>query len=302
MNRRIRPITYAEALEAKKYSEENNQNTIDKESKKEEINQIVTSLNTFKISNLPSKGQSYPKNAEIYYTPFSFGEMKFLSGSSLSDVESINFFLNKIQCSFPKEDLTYYDFYFLTVMIKMSTFGEINYNMTFECNKCGHINTIPFSIEDLDFNEIRVPMPISIDLKQPYKDTETDTELSKITFVPISIGRYKKMIEEDVVDDFDIYMANCIKDGKFKERLTLIKDYLNGSDISLLETIDVSLYHGVKDIPMACENKILPEGKSDGDEEVCGREFDIPFHDLAEYISATDELKKSLGQRIHFGV
>ena len=259
--KRLRPVTYAESIVAKEYAEKIEQKV---QPKPQEIAKTGTSLNSVKIDNLPSGGQTYPENAEIYFTPLSFGEMKFLSGSSLSDPENITFFLKKMQATFPVEDLTYYDFYFLSVMIKIATFGEIEYNMTFECIECGHVNKIPFNITDLAFDEIRVPLPIKVDLKEPYKDTETDTERSEVIFAPITIGRYKKMLVEGTSEDYDIYMSNCIKDGSEPERLTLIKEYLNGISVSLLETIDVSLYHGVQDLKMKCENQILTNAEREG--------------------------------------
>ena len=302
MQKRIRPITYAESLQAKEFAEENNQQITEPDKikePKEPINHLVTSNNSVKVNELPSGGSIYPKEAEIYITPFSFGEMKYLSGSILSDPENIEFFLNKIQTSFPKENLTYYDFYFLTVLIKMSTFGDVDYTMTFECPHCNHINKIPFKTSDLEFYDIKVPFPITIDLKTPYINTETGLELLKVSFVPVSVGRYKKMIDDETTDDMDIYIANCIIEGTEEDRIKIIKEYLNGADVNLLETIDVVLFHGVKDLHLQCQNKITPE---DGVEEVCGRIFDLPFRRLSEHISSTSELEESIGQRIHFGL
>ena len=298
--RRRRPVTYAESLRAKEFAENNQKEII--EQKEKEVNHLTTSNSSVQVSELPSGGSVYPKDAQIYITPFSFGEMKYLSGSNLSDPENIEFFLKKIQTSFPKEDLTYYDFYFLTVLVKMSTFGEIDYTMTFECPDCEHLNKIPFTASDLEFYDIKVPFPITIDLKHPYNNTETGLKLLKVSFVPVSIGRYKKMLKEVTTEDFDVYIANCIVEGTEKERIELVKDYLNGTDVNLLETIDTVLFHGVKDIKMSCKNKILPNGDEIGNEEVCGREFDIPFQGITEYVSTTDRCEESLGQRIHFGV
>ena len=302
MKQRMRPVTYAESLEAKEFAEKNDTQIIEQEETEKGIDHFHTSNNTIKITDLPSKGLIYPENAEIYITPFSFGEMKYLSGSNLSDAESINFFLTKIQTTFPKEDLSYYDFYFLTVLIKMSTFGEVEYVMTFACQECGYINKNPFKSSDLEFYDLRVPFPVTIDLKTPYKSTESTLELRKVSFLPVSIGRYKKMLIDGTTDDYDVYIANCIVQGTETERLELVTDYLNGTDVNLLETVDAVLYHGVKDIKMKCKNKILPDGGELGDEEVCGHKVDIPFHDLPEIISSTDECKESIGKRIHFGV
>jgi len=307
MTERLRPITYAESLEAKRIAEENDTMIVPEPKPVIPEGERPSSVNNLIPETLPSGGKAYGEDVEMYYSPLTFGEMKYLSVSTLSDSETINFFLKKIHTSFNTEDLTYFDFYYIVTMIKLATFGELEFNMSYECSSCGALNKAPFSVNDLLFEEIRVPLPITVDLDSTFKSTSTDYEASKINFTPITIGRFKKMVKDGKREDLDLYMANCIVDGAESDRVEIIKEVMNGVSINLLETIDVSLFHGVQSLKFNCKNKLNKEHDEDGKEilgsgEVCGRLHDIPFLDIIEYVSSTDRTKDSLRKRIHFGV
>ncbi len=300
MEKRMRPVTYAESLEAKRYAEENNVKMVEEEKQKAIPTKRPTSVNQLNIIDLPSGGVSYPSESVVYFSPLTFGEMKFLAVSTLADTETIDFFLTKIHTSFDKEDLTYFDFYYITTMVKLSTFGTLEYTMSYECSSCGALNKEPFSLDDLLFEEISVPLPITVDLESPFL-YENGEETSEVSFTPMTIGRFKKMIFDGNREDLDVYMSNCIIGGSEKDRLTIIKEVLNGLNVNLLETIDVSLFHGVQDLRFSCSARINKSGdKPDG--EVCGRLHDIPFPDIIEYIGSTDKSKDSLRKRINFGI
>lgn len=302
MEQRIRPVTYAESLAAKQTEQKMELDLTEKTETPEKPKEKDYNLpkNNWDLGNLPSMGKPYPPESSISFTSLTFGEMKFLSGSTLTDIDTIDFFLSKIEASFPVGDLTYFDFYFLVTMIKLSTFGELEFYMNFECVECGSVNKAPFTANDLEFVDLDVELPVIIDLEKPYKSSHSDLELSKVSFTPISIGRFRKMVQEDKRSDLDLQISNCIKEGTEEERLEIIKRYLNGVNINLLETIDVEFFHGVKDLQFACKHVLSTN--EDGTKEVCGRLHDIPFQDIIEYASATDRTKESLRKRIHFGV
>jgi len=309
MQQRMRPVTYAESLEAKRYAEKLDQPMIpEPELKRDPLptdnRELPPSANSIDPEMLPSGGKTYPLESTIYFSPFTFGEMKFISVSTLSDAETINFFLSKIHTSFPKEKLTYFDFYYISTLIKLATFGELEFTMNYTCLKCGHPNQTLFTLEDIVFEEIRVPLPIVVDLRVPYKSPEDGREITKVEFEPITIGRFKEMVRRGKRDDLDLFMANCIVDGTEKERLGIIKEALVGVDVNLLDTIDVSLFHGVQDLKFKC--KYAPKKETDDGQiivgEVCGFEHHIPFPDIIEYITTSDRTKDTLGERIHFGI
>jgi len=324
MNKRLRPVTYAESLEAKEYAEEN-------EIQQEELTtkpiKEKTSSFGVEVKGLPSGGKSYPEKSTISYIPLSFGEMKYLSKGDLSDLEDIEFFLSKIDSSFDVKLLTYYDFYFITVLIKMATFGDTDYTVTYECYNCGHKNKATFGLTELEFEEIRVPLPVNVEGIRGQGE-----ETLKASFVPTNMKGYTQMLKDGTQDDYDYIMANCVTDdfGTFEEKLKLIKNNMAGLDVNILESIDVSFFHGVKSLEFKCNGvldedgvlieetkaEIKPKGyeevellkstseKSDitVSKEVCGSVHHIPFLDITKYISTEIGIKGTLRDRINFGV
>lgn len=299
MEQRKRAITYGETLQAKEFARVQEELFGNKNIPEKKIDQTSSTISGVKISTLPSGGVIYPDGAEIYFSPMTFGEMKFLSGSSMSDKETVEFFLKKISCTFPVENLTYFDFYYITVLIKMSTFGENDYNIVFECNKCGHVNKKAFKQDEIDFDEIQVEMPVTVDMPDG----------STVTFEPLTVGNYLKMVKRGLAEDYDVYMAYCMKGVDHLTALDIIKNEFSGEMVNILETIDATFYHGVRDLKIKCNHKEMKgtgefdiDGEEISVEEVCGVMHKIPFLTLPEYTITSDRTKESLRNRIHFGI
>lgn len=299
MEQRKRPITYAETLEAKKYAEKLDQPMVENESIDVSA-ESNTSISGVEVKTLPSGGVLYPENCSVYFSPLTFGEMKYLSGSALKDKETIEFFLGKLQTSFDKNELTYFDFFFIVSLLKLATFGETEIDIMYECSKCGATNREKFKQSEIIYEEIRIPFPVSVKTK-----FGLDVEFS-----PMTIGNYLKAVIRGVTEDYDEYMAYCMKGYEsHAEALEVIKKHFNGTDVNILETIDASFYHGIQDILVTCKHKTKVEtGKFDVEgvaitrEEVCGKVHNIPFFTLHEFAITTDRTKESLRSRIHFGV
>ena len=298
MEQRKRPVTYAETLEARKFAENLNRELVEEQEKL--LPKLETTMSSVEVDTLPSHGKIYPDDFTVYFAPLTFGEMKFLSGSALRDKESIEFFMSKITCSIPVEDITYFDFFYLTVLIKLATFGSGDYNIMYECEKCGSDQVTNFDSSQVIFEELRVPFPV----------TAVGSNGETYEFKPMTVGNYLKSTIRKVRDDYDEYMAYCL-DGieTQQERKDIIREYFNGADVSILEIIDASFYHGVQDIQVKCNHtETIKTGEYDVEgveitrEEVCGESHNIPFFTLPEYAIANDELKESIRNRINFGL
>jgi hypothetical protein len=288
MEKRQRPTTYAEALEAKKYAEELQTSISDKEEVVKIDPMVQTSLNAVEVKTLPSQGKLYGDNPTVYFSPLSFGEMKFLSGSTLSDKESVEFFLNKIQTSFNKELLTYFDFYYITVLIKLSTYGEATFKVNYKCPNCKNVVSNSFNTADLNFEEIRCDLPAVI----------TSRNGNKYSFSPMTVYNYLDLIKSGKTTDQDWYMAKQMIDVEPEEAYKIIREELNGIDIKILETLDVMFYHGVENLKLKCTNKV----DGDSSEEVCGFISEMPFQSITNYINSIDSIKESIRDRISYGV
>jgi len=298
MEKRKRPVTYAETLQAKKFAEDLDRKLIDEE--KALLPKLETSMTGIEVDTLPSHGILYPEDFTVYFAPLTFGEMKFLSGSSIQDKESIEFFLSKITTNIDVKDLTYFDFFYITVLIKLATFGIGEYNIVFECSECGNENTGSFSSADVIFEELRVPFPVT---------AEGDSGKS-YEFKPLTVGSYLHLVNRKVEDDWDEYMSYCIQgEETHLAQLETMKKEFKGVSASILEMIDASFYHGVQDIPVKCSHEeIINTGKYDVEgveitrKEVCGKVHNIPFQSLSEFTITTDGCKESIRNRIHFGL
>lgn len=298
MEQRKRPVTYAESLEAKKYAEQLNKDLIAEQEAL--LPKFKTSLTNIEVDTLPSQGKIYPEDFAVYFAPLTFGEMKFLSGSAVRDKESIEFFMSKITCNMPVENLTYFDFFYLTVMIKLATFGTGEYSIIYECSKCGSTQETGFVSSEVIFEELRIPFPV----------TAVGNNGETYEFKPMTVGNYLKSTNRKVKDDYDEYMAYCLVGIETQEeRRKIIREQFNGPSVSILEMIDASFFHGVQDIQVSCKHQeIINTGEFDVEgeeitrEEVCGENHNIPFFALPEYIITKDELKESIRNRVHFGL
>ena len=163
-----------------------------------------------------------------------------------------------------------------------------------------NINKKAFSQDKILFEEIRVPLPVTVDLEDG----------SQASFNPLTVGNYLLMVKRGLEDDYDAYMGYCVMgDMKHSEKVALIQKEFSGQNVNILETIDASFYHGVQDIGVSCEkisDKDSGEVDEDGEviftKEVCGVMHRIPFFSLPEYALTSDSTKESLRSRIHFGV
>lgn len=309
VNQRVRPVTYAEAQAAKEIAREMDTQVIEPKPEPKEIEQGNITLNGIALNELPSGGKAYPDNAKVYYNPLTFGDMKFLSGSNLGVTESMDFFLKHIQTNFDKNDITYFDFYYIVVMIKISTYGTSDYNINFKCSKCNNNIKKEFSVTDLEFEDLKVPLPATIKREKVLEPEEPEY----IHFKPLTIGKYRQLLDSGLSGDYDAYMAAQCSNVEMDKALEIIKEELSGINVNMLESIDELFFHGVRDIEVVCQHRFEPEDFNrddikEGDFidkstwEVCGAPHALPFQSLAGYVSATAKVQESIRDRINFGL
>lgn len=286
---RKRPVTYAEALDALETKQTSDLQETYVAPELPEINQKTnTRIVNHPVNELPSGGKPYNKTFEIGFAPLTFGDVKYLSGSELTEAQSIDFFLSKIHTNGDKGEITFYDFFFIVILIKLSTFGENNYNINFECNKCGHVIKRLISNEDMEFDALEIELPISIKL-------DGEENGPKIDLSPMTISNYRDLVEQGLKDDYDEFIARQITNVSYEEAIVIIKEQMNGVYANLLDSVDVLFYHGTKNYEIVCDG--LTES-----EEVCGANYAIPFRDFPKIASTTDELKEHLRHRINISL
>lgn len=203
--------------------------------------------------DLPSRMLSYPKGAEISYRPYTFGEIKALSQSKLSRGEEIKFILEGIYTSFPKEELSYADMLYITLLRKLSTLSGSKFHVMFKCPQCGHPVSTLLELSSIEFDELNIPvLPIVGDFS--WGETE---------FTVLTVQSYLKLLELGKQED-EVSALALMSNLPFEKAVELFNAAV-GEDARLLTEMDSLTYHGVKERDYQCERKDPP----------CGHEFSV---------------------------
>lgn len=233
------------------------------------------------ITELPSKFLAYPEGSKISYRPYTFGEVKVFNSSKVGLDVNMEFVLKGIECSFDKKDLTLSDFLYIGLLRKLSTFGTSKFSIDFICinKECKEKNTVQFTSEDIDFEELKIPeLPIIFDSLK-----------GELHFAPITVGEYIELVKEGKAEDeFELMIRQCKNLKSVNETREVLYD-LPTSDGLILEQVDVHLYHEIKPFEFKCKkcnhnNIVAVEG---------GQTFVYPFR---------EKRSANAKSRIHFGL
>jgi len=244
------------------------------------------------VKILPSKFLSYPPNSSISYRPYIFGELIEFNESKLSEVDIIKFILKGITTSFPIMDLTYFDYMFISLLRKISSFGGNQFSFDFSCAKCGADGKHTATIDNIDFVELDVP-------KLPLVITIAKTELH---FSPLTVGNYLKLLELKRVDKrISLYAAEVVNLEQDEAEKVIYGAI--GEDQALLNYVDEMLYFGVKPMTVKCraekqelgDNNLMQTLRCDFENKV-----EIGSPEVLTRPFRTD--RESLRNRVRFGV
>lgn len=89
-----------------------------------QVNQFRFQIPEIGVKTLPSGFKAYPKKTRevVTYKPYSLGEISFINESkNLPKVEEYKIYLESIEASFGKENLTLSDFFFISILRKLSS-------------------------------------------------------------------------------------------------------------------------------------------------------------------------------------
>jgi hypothetical protein len=200
------------------------------------------------LKQLPSKFLPYPQGVEISYSPYKFGELKKFSQSKLSIKQRYEFILEGITVSgMDKEDLTFQDFLFIALLRKMSSVGNNDLLITFNCLKCEHKNQHHIMLDALDFDEIEVPeLPAILEIK--------DHEMS---FTPLTLKDFFTLFKEGKEKDSVAILAAQCRSHEFEQAYDILFG-ANPEDSQVLEELNKVFYHGLATLRLKCQNKEAP--------------------------------------------
>lgn len=192
---------------------------------------------------LPSRFLSYPKNSQIKYRPYTFGETKRISQSKLSYKDTVELILSGVESSFPKKDITLCDFLYLSLLRNLSTLGNGRMTLKFSCSE-GHKNETVMEtvkVEYIDVGEEVTQLPAKA------KIGEEIMEFSLLT-----IGDYLWLTEEGKEQDALALLTKQCKNFSFEEAYQLIYN-CSAEEGEIIDYLDKILYHGIKPIKQECK-------------------------------------------------
>lgn len=236
----------------------------------------LASIN-YPVKELPSKGKAYPPDAIISYKPLNYGDVKYLATSSLSEEELYSFYLEKINTSFNKMELTFYDFQFILTLIRLSVFGDEQLTLEWKCPKCGNKNSNRLFLSQIEFYDIDFEVPIKVLRKNSDEVIE---------FWPFTIGDWFKLRKFGKKDDKNAEIALTIRNYPFDEAYKIVTEEFVGPDINILEMIETMYFHGPKPVKYMCSK------------EGCGYVATLPFYELPNYATTSSEYKETLRARV----
>ena len=288
----------------------------DKKKKKGKIERTVGNINndpTFKpetlvntsrirVVDLPSKFKLYG-DCEIYYDTYSYEYVKFLSSSNLPRHVRNKLILDGIHTSFDKNDLTYMDFIHIAFLRKLSSLNSAEFTFDYTCNCSKHKIKKKFGIMDLESENLKADFPVTVDF----------FSIEPISFKPITVGIFNRLLEDGkldttipssdiiIIDDIAI-IAGCTDD--YDKYYDIIKGINNKDDQDLLDLLEPMLEHGLEPFKFKCSNRVTvginPEDKKEV-YEVCGQKHQVELQGGELLIYPFRESSNNLADRISFG-
>lgn len=205
-----------------------------------------------RFDSLPSQGQVYPEDIEIYIRPLTVKEQIDMDRFGITQAEYYRQVLDgvTIHGNFPKNKLLFHDVQFLDLVRRLYTFdieSEIEVK-EYPCSErfCGGTVNYKFTVDQITFTDFK---PDVFGKEFTFSDGLTIT-VSPITiedFIDMS-KKYlsnKKHNSSDIVLGYYTYCIQAIKDREFKDKKTrdeFLMEYLGNisshKDAQLLKQIE----------------------------------------------------------------
>lgn len=243
------------------------------------------------VKDLPSGSLPYPEGFEVKYRPYSYGEVKKISQSSLSMNSVYQMLLDGIECTkIDKYDLTLPDVLFIGVLRKLSTIGTTDVYVPYKCPKCGNTGKHTIKSDSLEFNDLQVPdLPICVDLEKGYFE-----------FMPLTVRTFLDVYSEEKHQDEVYTLAKCCTKSEPSldfEQIYKTLFYCSANDSRILAKVDSYMDHGLKPIEITCDSKTSGDNKA----KSCGHKMRVELDGGQAIILPFRRDKESTGSSIHFG-
>lgn len=251
------------------------------ESRKENSLLLQTELPVKTVTSLPSGFLPYPEGSEITYVPYTFGELLQFSESNVSRVDQFDFILKGISTKgFDKVHLTYFDYLYIAVLRKLSSFKDDTFVLEFECQYCSHVNKSNEKLTSLEFDELKIPsVPVVI----------KDDLGNQLHFMPLTIKNLMDIEKKKKLGDRLSMFAISVANMPFEEAYNTIEK----ASMELLRAISYlndAFKFGIKNIERVCSNPS------------CGKVNILDMSEPEAFIYPFRDVDELIGDRISFGL
>ena len=209
------------------------------------VRRTAASTNTIEVKELPSEFKPYPKGVSIRYRTYTYDEVDEFNGMNSQDggneqstIERLNFLIKGVEADgMDRNDLTYRDILYIGLLRKLSTFGTQEFSVHIR-HEDGSRHTLRFSLEDLYFEELKVPdLPVVVEVGG-----------KEMRFSPLTLGGYAGMSsdlgESGKPNARQVLAAQCVN-MPYEEARAVIGNS-TGDDMLVLMEVDKLLDHGIK--------------------------------------------------------
>jgi hypothetical protein len=199
---------------------------------------------TFYPKDLPSKGLFYSNQFLVKVKPYTFGDIEYISQSDLPLRDIIKFILQGITTELEEpENLTFFDFLFLSLVRKLISFGAEKYKIEVSCSKCGKKLTKTFTLEDLEFKDIEVDSykPLTIE----YRGFRFILDVLRVKRV-LEVSSNKKELSPLEV------LALHITSLSFNDAKEFLKNLIENDFKEFEQIVRKYFYHDLKPLVLRC--------------------------------------------------
>jgi len=209
------------------------------------------------IKLLPSQGKLYPKNLELFFRPYTFGEVKTINQQSKTNFTSkttVEQILSGVEANLPDFDLknlTLQDALFIGFLRKRSTFLKQDKVLIHkQCTHCEKV--VDFLLEENKSLEFK-------DLAAPQLPIYTEINGIELSFQPLTVNNYFQYLDfitdqidkmEDFYTDIASMAVQC-NNKDFQEAYDLIFSS-SYEEAEKLEEVSKLLDHELKPVELAC--------------------------------------------------
>jgi len=204
-----------------------------------------TNLPIRKVTRLPSNFLPYPEGVAISYVPYTFDELLAFGQSNMSKADSVEYILRGIHTEgIEKHQLSFFDFIYVSLLRKMSSFRDDEIIVEYDCYNCGTKNVLNERMSQLDFKDLDIPrLPIKVKVEEGVF----------LHFAPITIKTFLELERFNMMENKVAVYAAAVVNMERSQATPIIKN-AQGDLLRALVYVDDKLSFGLKPLIRNCKN------------------------------------------------